>query len=118
MDAVPASGRIALISNGIAKAKREVLKAWRSSIFLHGEPNITSRSWLLAVMMCIERMNKQTFTLADIYASEDYLSGIFPGNRHVRPKIRQQLQVLREQGYLNFVGGGVYTRAHGECFPQ
>ncbi|MCC7268444.1 MAG: hypothetical protein IT546_14060, partial [Caulobacteraceae bacterium] len=46
--------------------------------------------------------------LADVYAFEDRLARLYPGNRNVRPKIRQQLQVLRDQGYLDFVGRGLY----------
>jgi type II restriction enzyme len=36
------------------------------------------------------------------------LSSKYPGNRHVRPKIRQQLQVLRDSGYLEFLSKGTY----------
>jgi type II restriction enzyme len=32
-------------------------------------------------------------------------------NRHVRQKIRQQLQVLRDRGYLEFKGKGRYRVA-------
>jgi len=48
--------------------------------------------------------------LGDIPASalEDRLKAIYPGNNNVRAKIRQQLQVLRDQGYLSFVGRGRY----------
>lgn len=31
-----------------------------------------------------------------------------PANRHVRDKIRQQLQVLRDLGLLEFLGAGSY----------
>ena len=33
---------------------------------------------------------------------------LHPDNRHVRDKIRQQLQVLRDHGYLEFVSRGSY----------
>jgi type II restriction enzyme len=36
------------------------------------------------------------------------LSQIYPNNRHVRQKIRQQLQVLRDHRYLDFVSRGNY----------
>ena len=36
----------------------------------------------------------QEFTLLDIYRFESVISAHHPGNRHVREKIRQQLQVL------------------------
>jgi type II restriction enzyme len=48
------------------------------------------------------------FTLDDVYAFEARLAAIYPGNNNIRPKIRQQLQVLRDQGYLAFVGRGRY----------
>ncbi|WP_420022339.1 hypothetical protein [Brevundimonas subvibrioides] len=35
---------------------------------------------------------------------------IYPGNHNVRPKIRQQLQVLRDRGWLAFNGRGTYRR--------
>jgi type II restriction enzyme len=50
----------------------------------------------------------ESFTLADMYGFEERLSAIYPGNRHVRPKIRQQLQVLRDRGWLEFLGRGRY----------
>jgi type II restriction enzyme len=31
-----------------------------------------------------------------------------PDNRHVPDKIRQQLQVLRDLGFVEFLGGGRY----------
>ena len=34
----------------------------------------------------------------------------FPRNRHVRPKIRQQLHRLRDLGLVEFLGGGTYRR--------
>jgi type II restriction enzyme len=48
--------------------------------------------------------------LADVYAFEPRLAALYPGNSHVRPKIRQQLQVLRDKGWLAFNGRGTYRR--------
>ena len=44
------------------------------------------------------------------YALEDNLSRLHPANRHVRDKIRQQLQILRDLGLLEFLGGGYRLR--------
>jgi type II restriction enzyme len=43
-----------------------------------------------------------------LHAHHRRLHRLYPGNRNVRPKIRQQLQVLRDQGYLDFIGPGRY----------
>ncbi|RJQ53985.1 MAG: restriction endonuclease, partial [Nitrospiraceae bacterium] len=31
-----------------------------------------------------------------------------PDNKHIRPKIRQQLQILRDKGIVEFKGQGRY----------
>ena len=51
------------------------------------------------------------FTLEDVYAFERRLEAAYPDNRNVRPKIRQQLQVLRDAGFLTFEGRGRYRLA-------
>jgi hypothetical protein len=43
-----------------------------------------------------------------VYAFEGALSNLYPNNRHVQQKIRQQLQVLRDRGYLEFLSRGRY----------
>ena len=59
-------------------------------------------------MKCVEQIGRPDFDLDDVYRFERHLSGIYPDNRNVKPKIRQQLQVLRDQGYLEFLGNGHY----------
>ncbi len=44
------------------------------------------------------------FSNEDIYAFERELERLHPGNRHIRDKIRQQLQVLRDRGLLLHLG--------------
>lgn len=56
----------------------------------------------------VARREKIRFTLADVYRYEDELARLHPRNRHVRDKIRQQLQVLRDLGIVEFLGGGRY----------
>ena len=48
------------------------------------------------------------FTTTDVYAFERELEKLHPDNRHVRDKIRQQLQVLRDMGFLRHVGPGLW----------
>lgn len=50
------------------------------------------------------------FSLADVLRSKDKLQREFPNNRFVEAKIRQSLQVLRDQGMLRFMGAGRYQR--------
>ena len=73
---------------------------------------LRARGWLVEVMRCVERLGHAEFTLGDVYAFEQSLSALFPDNKNVRPKIRQQLQVLRDQGWLVFEGRGRYRLAN------
>jgi len=66
------------------------------------------RGWVLDVLRIIREIGKTRFSLADVYAFESMLADIYPRNRNVRPKIRQQLQVLRNLGYISFEGQGQY----------
>lgn len=59
-------------------------------------------------MKCVEAIGKPEFQIEDIYAFEDRLGLLYPGNQNVRPKIRQQLQFLRDRGFLDFVSRGYY----------
>ena len=70
--------------------------------------DVPKRGWLADVLRCVEQQFS-TFTLQDLYASsENELQEKHPENRNVRPKIRQQLQYLRDLGFVEFVKPGVY----------
>ena len=49
-----------------------------------------------------------TFTTAEVYAFTRELEKLHPDNRHVRDKIRQQLQVLRDMGLLRHIERGLW----------
>ncbi len=48
------------------------------------------------------------FSINEIYTRVPFFEQRFPRNRHVKDKIRQQLQELRDDGFLLFEGGGHY----------
>jgi type II restriction enzyme len=104
---IPEAGKVFLVREREAVPKALVLEQWRSTLFLKDQ-GAAARGWLLEVMKCVELIGRRDFTLEDVYGQEDRLHRLYPGNRNVRPKIRQQLQVLRDQRYLDFVGRGRY----------
>jgi len=104
---VPASGKIHIVQNSVVRAKELVLADWKKTLFLRSESSET-RGWLLDVMKCVESLGKREFTLDEVYGFELHLGELYPGNQNVRPKIRQQLQYLRDQGFLEFVSRGNY----------
>ncbi|MDI1343629.1 MAG: DpnI domain-containing protein [Pseudolabrys sp.] len=104
---IPTSGKIFIVRDGQPQSKELVLAEWKRTLFLRDE-GTESRGWLVEVMNCVESIGKQEFDLSDVYAIERRLSELFPDNNHIKDKIRQQLQFLRDRGYLDFVSRGHY----------
>ena len=104
---VPDSGKIHIVKGGIVRPKSAVLEEWQKTLFLRNESPET-RGWLLDVMKCVESLGKRDFTLEEVYAFERHLGDLYPGNQNVKRKIRQQLQYLRDRGFIEFVSRGSY----------
>ena len=45
-----------------------------------------------------------------MYSFVDELQVKHPDNNHIPDKIRQQLQFLRDKGFIEFKGNGVYRK--------
>ena len=57
----------------------------------------------------VGELGSSEFTLKDFNTRfEQELASLHPKNQHVKPKIRQQLQVLRDRNVLEFLGHGHY----------
>ncbi len=107
LDQIPKSGKVFFVRDRQPQPKEIVLAQWKRTLFLRDE-GLEARGWLIEVMNCVESIGKQEFQLDDVYSFESTLSQLYPNNRHVKQKIRQQLQVLRDRGYLDFMGRGYY----------
>jgi type II restriction enzyme len=107
---LPADARISIVENCHEIPKAAVRDSWSRFLFLR-EQSVYSRGWLADVLACVRQFGRKTFTLADVYAFEKQLAKLHPKNRHIRPKIRQQLQVLRDHGIVKFLGKGLYRVA-------
>ena len=105
---IPKAGHIFYIENGVEISKVKVLEKWKKTVFLKKIKKAETRGWILDIMNCIDYLNKKEFSLQDIYNFESDLKIIHPENKHIKDKIRQQLQLLRDKGYLNFIGRGRY----------
>jgi type II restriction enzyme len=104
---IPPDGRIAVVAEGkliVASLVRRAYDRLRPLEKVKGE----KRGWTLDVLQVVRSLNKTQFTIADMYGRAGELTNLHPDNRHVRDKIRQQLQVLRDMGLPEFLGGGRY----------
>lgn len=103
---LPDDGKIFYIRNGITESKSKVIDSWNKTVFLKDSDN-KQKCWLLDVMYIVGKLSRQ-FTLSEIYIFEDYLKLRHPNNNNIRAKIRQQLQILRDQNFLKFTSRGKY----------
>lgn len=108
LESIPHSGRIFLVRNQIVQPKTDVIELWKRTLFLRDQVATSAKGWLLSVMKCVEDIGTKRFSLSDVYKFEDRLRRMYPNNNHIKEKIRQQLQILRDNGYLRFVSNGIY----------
>jgi type II restriction enzyme len=108
LPAIALQGQIPILSGGAMHPKTETRQAFSRLERISTLPS-TDRTWAATVLRLTERLPK-VFSLNDIYDFESELSLAFPKNQHIKPKIRQQLQFLRDAGLVKFCGRGVYER--------
>ena len=109
VDRIPQAGRVTVVKDGVLLAREQVLRSWQQTCFLRHE-GAAARGRLVEVMKCVEEIGRIEFDISDVYAFEPRLQLLYPGNSRVREKMRQQLQVLRDAGFIEFLGRGRYKR--------
>ncbi len=74
------------------------------------ESSLKLKGWKLSMFKIISKLN-QEFKLEEVYKFEEELRKHYPKNKNIRPKIRQQLQFLRDLGLIEFLSNdGEYKR--------
>ena len=67
-------------------------------------------SWKKDVFECLLKIDNDIFSLEEVYDFEENLKKLHPENKNIKPKIRQQLQYLRDLGLLEFIKPGIYKK--------
>ncbi len=111
LDMLPPENRISVVSLQRTIPRITVRRTFRAIQRL-GEVSPKVRAWTLDVLTCLRTLGKRTFTISDAYSFEAKLASQHPNNSNIRPKIRQQLQILRDLDYLDFLARGVYCWRH------
>lgn len=107
---VPESGKVFLVKDQQVTAREKVTEQFQKTLFLR-EQSIASRGWTLDILQCIDRL-EATFSLNQVYAFVAELKRKHPNNNHISDKIRQQLQVLRDKGVIEFLSRGHYRKLY------
>lgn len=105
LNRIPPDARIAVVAERQILPETEVRAQFHKVKPLEGL-SIKQRGWTLDVLNIVRRLGKPEFRNEDVYAFASELEKMHPDNRHVREKIRQQLQVLRDTGFLEHLGSG------------
>lgn len=108
---IPESGKIFIVRNSQQEDKARIVDQYKRTQSLQVK-KIESRGWLFDVLKCVERIPNDTFLLDDIYNFTDELQQKHPENNFVRDKIRQQLQYLRDKGFVQFIERGKYRKIY------
>lgn len=106
---IPVQGKINIITNGTIKSPDEVVNNYAQVRNLKSS-NIDSRGWLIDVLNCINEIKKNEFSLQEIYEYAEILQKKHINNNNIEAKIRQQLQLLRDRGFIEFLERGHYRK--------
>lgn len=104
---IPPEAKISVIVDGNVRPETEIRSQFQKLLKLR-QKSVEARGWTLDVLNVVHSLGKREFSLQEVYEFEDELARLHPANRNVEPKIRQQLQELRNMGLLEFLRPGQY----------
>ena len=110
-DKIPSQGKISIIENSLLHDKTQIITAYKRSQILNFS-NLAQRGWLFDIINCINMIKTDRFSLPEIYRFSDLLAQKHIHNNNIQAKIRQQLQVLRDKGFIQFLGRGQYKKLY------
>jgi len=105
---IPPEGKIRIVADGVTADATVIRHQYQKARPL-ARLKASLRGWALNVLTVVHKIGRIDFCLRDVYAFEEELALLYPDNRNVREKIRQQLQVLRDAGLIRFMGRGQYS---------
>lgn len=106
---IPIEGRIFIVKNRNKQPVETVVSSIQRTNFI-SRYNLEGRGWIIDILNCINRIENSIFTLKEVYNFEAELQIKHPNNLHIKDKIRQQLQILRDKGIIEFCGRGIYRK--------
>lgn len=108
LNQIPDFAKIPIIKNKVVLDSKIVCNKY-NKIYSLQTNNIESRGWLIDVLRCVEQLDIN-FTLKQMYKFVEELKIKHPANNNIEAKIRQQLQFLRDKGFIDFSSRGNYKK--------
>lgn len=106
---IPEEGRIFIVKDEVEQPMDAVIKKIQRTSFI-SQYKLEARGWILDILNCVNCIPDNEFSLNQMYQFADALERKHPENHHVKDKIRQQLQELRDRGIIEFKGRGIYQK--------
>lgn len=106
---IPTTGKIYFVRNERVVPRVSVLESWNKTAFLAAQKK-EIRGWTIETLKLIDRIESRDFDLDKVYSFENEFRAKFPSNSFIKDKLRQQLQILRDRGILEFKGRGKYRK--------
>ena len=103
------SGKIFLVKDTKIIDRNIVQQSFNKTLFIR-QKSSEAKGWILDIMKCVDEIKTDVFSLEEVYSFEQKLKSKYPNNNFIKDKIRQQLQILRDKGIIDFVGRGKYKR--------
>lgn len=103
------AGKVFLVKDSKLIKKDIVEISFKKTLFLR-EKSLESKGWILDLMNCVDMIKNESFSLDDVYKFENKLKLKYPNNNFIKDKIRQQLQILRNKGIIEFTTRGNYKK--------
>ncbi len=110
---VPNTGKVFLVKNKQVVDKNIVTSSFNKTLFIRNK-TLKSKGWILDILNCVDSIQNKIFTLDEMYKFESILKQKYPNNNFIKDKIRQQLQLLRDEGVIEFVSRGKYKKLNNE----
>jgi len=111
IEALPSFSKLFVVKDGVVLERKQVVEGYAHIQQLKTD-NLNNRGWLLDTMKVVEAIHGDIFTLKQVYTFEETLQMRHLDNNFIKDKLRQQLQMLRDKGQIEFLGNGKYRKVH------
>jgi hypothetical protein len=94
------------------KTEEDIFPEPENDLYDAGVETITKTlsGWRLDVFNAVLKVPENIFELNSVYKFKNELQKLHPENQNIEPKIRQQLQQLRDLGLIEFIQPGLYRK--------
>jgi type II restriction enzyme len=107
LDMLAPDAEIPIVHRGVVSDRKGSRDAFRRFQQI-ADSSPANRGWTNLILRILRERFQGEFCLADVYECKPLFASVFPRNRHIEAKIRQQLQVLRDLEVISFLGSGRY----------